>query len=192
MDECNSIKHDFHKTPNIYPNISNDQQFRLNKINEIKDYFIAEIRERELMSKNLSKYIASFEYLDKSLIVLSVATGSISIASFATVIGAPAGIIGASCGFTFSITSGFVKKFLKTIRNKKKKHNKIVMLARSKLNSIESKISKALMDNEISHENFETIINEEKKYRELKESIRMMNSYKSDVEKVSLIEEGKK
>ena len=73
------------------------------------------------MSKNLSKYIASFEYLDKSLIVLSVATGSISIASFATVIGAPAGIIGASCGFTFSITSGFVKKFLKTIRNKKKK-----------------------------------------------------------------------
>ena len=75
----------------------------------------------------------------------------------------PVGIIGACCGFTFSITSRFVKRFLKTIRNKKKKHNKIVMLARSKLNSIESKISKALMDNEISHEDFETIINEEKK-----------------------------
>ena len=102
--------------------------------------------------------------------------GSISIASFATIIGAPAGIIGASCSFTFSVTSGFVKRFLKTIRNKKKKHNKIVMLARSKLNSIESKISKALMDNEISHEDFETIINKEKKYRQLKESIRMMNS----------------
>ena len=66
------------------------------------------------------------------------------------------------------------------------------MLARSKLNSIESKISKALVDNEISHEDFETIINEEKKYRELKESIRMMNSHRSDAEKVSLIEEGKK
>ena len=52
--------------------------------------------------------------------------------------------------------------FLKTIRNKKKKHNKIVMLARSKLNSIESKISKALMDNEINHEDLETIVNEEK------------------------------
>ena len=166
------------------------KQFRLNKINEIKDYFIAEIRETELMSKNLSQYIASFEYFDKSLIVLSVATGSISIASFATVIGAPAGIIGASCGFTFSITSGFVKKFLKTIRNKKKKHNKIVMLARSKLNSIESKISEALINNEISHEDFMTILNEGKKYR--KESIRMMNSQRSDVEKVSLIEEGKK
>ena len=65
------------------------------------------------------------------------------------------------------------------------------MLARSKLNSIESKISEALMDNEISHEDFETIINEEKKYQELKESIRMMNSQRSDAE-VSLIEEGKK
>ena len=187
---------DFNKTPNIYPNltanISNEEQFRLNKINEIKDQFLAEIRERELINKNISKYIASLDYFDKSLNVLSILSGSISIASFATVIGAPAGIIGASCGFTFSITSGFVKRFLKTIRNKKKKHNKIVMLARSKLNSIESKISKALIDNEISHEDFETIINEEKKYRELKESIRMMNSHRSDAEKVSLIEEGKK
>ena len=66
------------------------------------------------------------------------------------------------------------------------------MLARSKLNSIESKISKALTDNKISHEDFETIINEEKKYRELKKSIRMMNSQRKDAEKVSLIEDGKK
>ena len=144
------------------------------------------------MSKRLSKYIASFDYFDKSLIVLSVATGSISIASFATVIGAPAGIIGASCGFTFSITSGFVKKFLKTIRNKKKKHNKIVMLARSKLNSMESKISEGLINNEISHEDFMANINEEKKYRELKESIRMMNTQRSDSEKINLLEESKK
>ena len=125
MDEFNSIKHDFHKTPNIYPNlnanISNEQQFRLNKINEIKDYFLAEIRERELISKNISKYIASLDYFNKSLTVLSILSGGISIASFATVIGAPAEIIGASCGFTFSITSGFLKKFLKTVRNKKKK-----------------------------------------------------------------------
>ena len=143
---------DFSKTPNIYPNlnvnISNEQQFRLNKINEIKDYFLAEITERELISKNLSKYITSLDYFDKSLNVLSILSGSISIASFASVIGAPAGIIGASCGFTFSITSGFVKTFLKTIRNKKKKHNKFVMLARNKLNGIENKISEALMDNE--------------------------------------------
>ena len=66
------------------------------------------------------------------------------------------------------------------------------MLARSKLNSIESKISEALINNEISHEDFLTIMNEEKKYRELKESIRMMNSQRSDAEKISLIEEAKK
>ena len=139
--------------------------------------------EKELISKNLSKYIASFEYLDKSLIVLSVATGSISIASFATAIGAPVGIMSASCSLAFSITTGFVKKFLKTIRNKKKKQNKIVMLARTKLNSIERKISEALINNEISHEDFMSILNGEKTYREyVLESIGMMNSQKSDVE----------
>ena len=85
----------------------------------MKDYFIAEIKERELISKRFSKYIACFDDFDKSLIVLSVATSSISIASFATVIGAPVGIISASCSLAFSITTGFVKKLLKTTRNKK-------------------------------------------------------------------------
>ena len=88
---------------------------------KLKIFFLAEIRERELISKNISKYIASLDYFDKSLNVLSILAGSISIASFPTVIGAPTGIIGTSCGFTFSVTSGFVKRFLKTIRNKKKK-----------------------------------------------------------------------
>ena len=98
------------------------------------------------MSKRLSKYIASFDYFDKSLIVLFIATGSISIVLFATVIGAPVGMISASCSLAFSITTGIVKNLLKTTRNKKKKH-KIVMLARSKLNSLESKICKALINN---------------------------------------------
>ena len=66
------------------------------------------------------------------------------------------------------------------------------MLARSELNNIRSKISEALINHEISHKNFKTILNEEKKYRELKENIRMMNTKRSDVEKISLIEEGKK
>ena len=95
---------DFKKTPNIFSNLSaaplnaipsNEQQFRLNKINEIKDYFLAEIRVRELISKNLSKYVASLDYFHKSLNVLPLLSGSISIASFATIIGVPAGIIGA-------------------------------------------------------------------------------------------------
>ena len=98
------------KHQNIYPNLneisSNEQQFRLKKIDETKDYFLSEIRKRELISENLSKYLASLDYFDKSLNVLSLLSGSISIASFRNVIGAPTGIIRASCGFTVSITSG--------------------------------------------------------------------------------------
>ena len=152
---------------NIHPNLSanplsNQQQFKLSKINEIKDYFVAEIKERELMSKRLSKYIASFDYFDKPLIVLSVTTGSISVASFATVIEAPVRMASASFSLAFSISTGILQKLLKSTRNKKKKHSKIVIIARTKLNSMESKVSKALINNEISHEDFMTITNKEK------------------------------
>ena len=76
MAESNSIK-----VRNIYPNLNDQQQFRLNKISEVRDYFIVEIRERESMNKRLSKYIASFDCFNKSLIVLSATSGSMSIAS---------------------------------------------------------------------------------------------------------------
>ena len=107
MAECNSGK-----VPNIYPNLNDQQQFRLNKISEVRDYFIAEIREEELMSKRFSKYIVPFDYFDQSLIVLSTTSSSISIASFATVIGAPVGIISASFSLAFSLSTGIVKKLL--------------------------------------------------------------------------------
>ena len=92
----------------------------------------------------------------------------------------------------FPIFIGILKKLLKTTRNKKKKHIKIVMLARSKLNSTESKISEALISNEISDEDFMKIIIVEKKYRHLKESNRMINNQRSDAEKINLIEGDKK
>ena len=90
---------------------------------------------RKRMSKRLSKYIAAF---DKALIALSAtkSVSGISIASFATVIGAPIGLASPSFSFAFSITTAIVKKLLKTTTNKKKKHNKIVMLAGSKLKSL--------------------------------------------------------
>ena len=81
MAECSNLYQNLSATPS-----RDQQQFRLSRINKVKYYFVAEIKERELMSKNLSKYIASFDYFDKSLTVLSVTTGIISIASFATVI----------------------------------------------------------------------------------------------------------
>ena len=108
------------------------------------------------------------------MIVLSVTSGGVSIASFVTVIGAPIGITSASLSLAFSLCTGLIRKLLKATRNKKKKHNKIVLLSRSKLNSIESEISEALINNRISREDFITIINAERNYRELKERIRMM------------------
>ena len=96
ISSVESIKHNSIDTLNL-----SNQEFRLNKINEIKNYFIAEIKKRELMSKRLSKYIASFDYFHKSLIVLSGTSGSISIASFATVIGTPIGIANASLSLAF-------------------------------------------------------------------------------------------
>ena len=107
-------------------------------------------------------------------------------------LGAPRGIASASFSLALSISTTIIKKLLKTTRNKMKKHNIIIMLARSKLNWIESKISEALINDEISLEDFVIIINEGKNYRELKESITMMNSQRSDTETINLIEEGKK
>ena len=116
MDECNSIECSIYPYLNAVP-LNDQQQFRLNKINETKDYFVAEIKERKLMSKILSKYIVSFDYFDKSLIVLSVTTGSFSVASFVTVIRAPVGIASASFSLALSISTGILKKPLKSTRN---------------------------------------------------------------------------
>ena len=129
MDYSNNMQ-------DVYKNIEEYNPDKERKVLIVFDDMIAEIKERELMSKRLSKYIASFDYFDKSLIVLSKISGRISIASFATVIGIPIGIASASLSLIFSLCTGLVKKLLKALRNKKKKHNKIVMLARSKLNSI--------------------------------------------------------
>ena len=112
--ECND-------TPN-----PNNQQFRFNKISEIEEYLTAEIKERKLMSKKLSKYIYFFDYFDKSLIVLSVASGGVSIVSFATAIGAPIGITSASFSLAFSLCTGLVKNLLKATRNKKRSIRKLL------------------------------------------------------------------
>ena len=90
------------------------------------------------------------------------------IVSHATVVGAPVGI--ASVGFTivFSLAIGIIKRLLSTTQKKKKKHDKILMLAKSKLNSIKTVISQALIDMEVSHEEFITILKEKDKYEKMK------------------------
>ena len=158
---------------NVVEILLNDQtKFRLNENNKIKNYFNSETRERKAVSKKLSKYIAAFDYADKTFIVLSASFGTLSIVSHATVVGIPVGLTGASLTVVFSLTTGTVKKLLNVTRKKKKKRNKIVTLAKSKLNSIKTLMSQALIDLYISHEEFKTIVNEKEKYEQMKESIR--------------------
>ena len=165
MNELNSVE--THSHLNAIP-LSDQTKFWLNEINKIKDYFNSKIQERKAMSKKLSKYIAAFDYIKKALIVLSAKGGGISIISFTSVIGVPAGLASASFTLVFSLTTGIIKKLLKVTRKKKKKHNKIVMLAKSKLNSIETLMSQALIDLHVSHKEFKTIVNEKEKYEQIK------------------------
>ena len=116
--------------------------------------------------------VAAFDYIDKILIVFSATNSGVCIISFASIVGAPAEIASTSLTLIFSLTIGIIKKFLSITRNKKKKHNKILMLAKSKLDSIETLLSQALTDMEISHEEFNVIIREKKVYERIKESMR--------------------
>ena len=147
----------------------NDQtKFRLNEINKIKDYFNSKIQERKIMNKKLCKYIAAFDYIENTLIVLSATSGGISIIYFTSAIGIPVGIASASFTLLFSLTTGIIKKLLKITRKKKKNHNKNAMLAKSKLNSIKTLMSQASIDVDISHEEFKTIVYETEKYEQMK------------------------
>ena len=166
-------KFDSIETQNLNAIPMNDQtKFRLNEINKVKDYFISEIQERRAISKKFSKYIAGFDYADQIFTVLSASFFTLSIASQATVVGIPVGLAGASLTVVFYLTTGIVKKLLNVTRKKNKKHNKIVMLTKSKLNSIETLMLQALIDLDISHEEFKTIVNDKEKYEQMKENIR--------------------
>ena len=151
-------------------------KFRLDEINKIKDYLNSEIKERKDIIKKTSKYIVAFDYADKLFITLSASFGTFSIASYATVVGIPAGIAAASLTLIFTIKIGVVKTFLNITRKKKKKHNKIIALARSKLNIIENLISQALTDFEITHEEFLKIIYEKNNYEQIIANIRNVKS----------------
>ena len=142
----------------------NKKKFQLSEIIGIESYFHQEISQRKSCNKKLSKYVTAFNYIDKILIVLSATSSGVCIISSASVVGAPVGIASASFTLIFSLTTGIVKKLLNITRNKKKKHDKILMLAKSKLNSIETLVSQALTEMKVCHEGFVTIMKEEDKY----------------------------
>ena len=128
--------------------MSEQTKFRLSEIIGIENYFYREINRRKSFSKKLNKYITIFDYIDKILIVLSATSSGVSIISFTckevveyqlfSIFGAPVGKASASLTIFFSLTTGIVNKLLNITRNKKKKHDKILMLAKSKLNSTET------------------------------------------------------
>ena len=131
--------------------LSDQTKLRLYEIKNIENYFINDINERKSCSKKLNKYVTIFDYIDKILIILSATTSGISIISYTSVIGTSVGIVSASLTLIFSLSTGIIKKLLNVTRNKKKKHDKI-LLAESKFNSIETLISQALNDLDISRE----------------------------------------
>ena len=178
MNESNSIKA-IGKT-----NLTQQTKFWLDEISKIENYLAEEfywlIKENHAVKNYviimlLSKYVTVFDYIDQALIVLNAASDGVSIILFTSIAGAPVGIASASLTLFFSRTTGITKKLLNITRKKKKKHDKILMLAKSKLNSIETLISQALIDMEISHEEFITILKEKDKYEKMKESLRSEN-----------------
>ena len=148
--------------------LTNVNKYRLDKINKIRDYFNNEIKERKYIIKKLNTYLVSFDYLDKIFITLSASFSTLSIASYASVVGIPAGIAGASLTLVFTIGIIISKSLLKVTEKRKKKHDKIIVLAKNKLNTIDTLLSSALNESEISHEEFTNIITETNIYENIK------------------------
>ena len=138
------------------------------EIKKLENYLINEINEGESYSKKLNKYVTIFDYIEKILIVLSATTGGILTISFTNLIETSVGIASARFTLIFSLTTGIIEKLLNTTIKKKKKHDQILVLAKSKYSSIEALISQALNDINISHKEFITILNEKDKYERMK------------------------
>ena len=114
-----------------------NQEFRLKKIDEIINYLIEEINQNELMSKKHKKVCRVLNYIEHSLIVISTITGCVSIFAFASLVGIPIGITSSTVGLKMCVINAGIKKYKSLIKKKKKKHHKIILLGKSKLNSIE-------------------------------------------------------
>ena len=124
----------------IKTNLTDQTKFRLNKISKFENNFNSEINQKKWCSTKLSKFVAAFDYIDETLVVLSATTGGVCIISNATVVSAPGGI--ASTGFTilFSLATVIIKKLLSTTRKKKKRKSMIKFLCWLKVNLIALKL----------------------------------------------------
>ena len=126
----------------------------MKNIDETRNYLIEEINRNELMSKKHKKVCTTLNYIEHFLILASTITGCISISAFVSLLGIPIGITNSAIGLKICAITVGIKKFKSIIKKKKKKHDKIVLLAKAKLNSMEPLISKTLIDSNISHDEF--------------------------------------
>ena len=131
----------------------------MEKIEEIRNYSIKEINQDELMSKNHKKVCRVLNYIDHLLIEISTITGRVSISLFASLVGIPIGITSSATGLKICVITAGIKKYKPIIKKKKKKLDKIVLLAKSKLNSMEALISNVFIDSNISHDEFPLVNN---------------------------------
>ena len=134
-----------------------------------------EINQKKSCSKKLNQHVTAFDYMDKVSIVLNTTCSGLSLISFTSTIGGPVGIASASFTLIFSLTIAIVKKLLNITRSEKKKHDKILILAKSILNSIETSISEALIVMDISHDKFITILKHKDKYERMKDNLKGEN-----------------
>ena len=148
------------------------QEFGLKNMNETRSYFLEEIEQNEFMSKKHKKVCTTLNYIEHLLILASTITGCISISAFASLVGIPIGITSSTIGLKICAIAARAKKYKSIIKKKKKKHDKIVLLAKSKLNSIEVLSCKALIVSIISRDIFVLINNVLKEYDKMKREIK--------------------
>ena len=167
------------KIYNYFKNIveeNTSQEFRLKNINKTRYYFHKEIEQNELMSKKHKKICTTLTYIESFDILASAITGCISISIFAFLFDIAIGITSSAIGLKICAITARIKNCKSIIKKKKKKHDQIVLLAKSKLNSIEVLILKALIDSNISHDEFVLINNLLKEYDDVKEEMKKLKT----------------
>ena len=161
------------------PEENMNQEFRLIKIVEIRRYLIEEINRNELMSKKHKKVFRVLNYIEHFLIAISTIAGCVSISAFASLVGIPIGITSSAIGLKIwvitTVICVIIKKYKSIIKKKRKRHDKKVLLVKSKLHSIEVLVSKALIDANISHDEFVLINNVPMEFYDMKGEIKSYN-----------------
>ena len=156
-----------------------NQEFRLIKIVEIRRYLIEEVNRNELMSKKHKKVFRVLNYIEHLLIAISTIAGCVSISAFASLVGIPIGITSSAIGLKIwvitTVICVIIKKYKSIIKKKRKRHDKKVLLVKSKLHSIEVLVSKALIDANISHDEFVLINNVPMEFYDMKGEIKSYN-----------------